>query len=110
MNLPTLLAPPAGLRLIEAVRVDADEFGPREWCIDGGDVGLPVLAVAVDPMTHAVMYLTPCSSGTLHEDTKGGTALALLEPDGRVVTECGGRRDLQAWLDHLNRCDQRAAA
>lgn len=105
MSTPTLLAPPAGLRLIHADRADADEHGPREWIVDS-DAGLPVLAVAIDPATHAVMYLTPCSSGALREDFTEGTAEALLEPDGRVVTEEGAHRDVEAWIDKLNRHDR----
>lgn len=105
MSTPTLLAPPAGLRLIQAVRADADEHGPREWIVDG-DAGVPVLAVVIDPVTHTVMYLTPCSAGALREDFKEGTAEALLEPDGRVVTEEGSLRNAQAWLDRLNQHDQ----
>lgn len=105
MNLPTLLAPPAGLRLIHADRADADEHGPREWVVDC-DAGLPVLAVAIDPATHAVMYLTPCSAGALSEDFKEGTAEALLEPDGRVITATGLHKGVEAWLSALNRHDQ----
>lgn len=108
MNLPTLLSPPAGLRLIQAVRVDADALGPREWVVDC-DAGVPVLAVAIDPADHAVMYLTPCSAGALREDFKEGTAEALLEPDGHVVTEDGARRNAQAWLEYLNSHDQHVA-
>lgn len=100
----TIRQPPAGLRLIEALRVEADKDGPREWLVNGDS---PVLAVSIDPAApEKTLYITPNSSGTLHEDTKAGEAQALLEPDGRVITATGLHRDVRAWLDHLNRHDK----
>lgn len=107
MSMPTLLAPPAGLRLIQAVRADADEHGPREWIVDGDS---PVLAVAVDPAApENILYITPNNSGTLADDFKGGEVQALQEADGRVITPTGAYTDVDAWLASLNRRDMRMA-
>jgi hypothetical protein len=99
-----ILQPPAGLRLLEALRIEADEDGPREWLVNSDS---PVLAVSIDPAApEETRYITPNSSGTLHEDTKAGEAQALQEADGRVVTTTGLHPDVEAWLSALNRYDQ----
>ncbi|QLQ04093.1 MAG: hypothetical protein HZY77_16285 [Thiobacillus sp.] len=103
----TILQPPAGLRLIEALRVEADEEGPREWIVNSDS---PVLAVSIDPAApEETRYITPNSLGTLHEDTKAGEAQALQEADGRVLTTTGLYPDVEAWLSALNRHDAHMA-
>lgn len=61
---------------------------------------------SIRPRRKKTLYITPNSSGTLHEDTKAGEAQALQEADGRVVTATGLHPDVEAWLSALNRYDQ----